>query len=124
MISFKIPEDKLRLFLVALNVNFKLFEADYIFQVKDGFEVVYIEKSGTPMWQKKLFRETCKEVDAFVEKMWASTPSESDGRPIAIQDFTIEHALRKMLDAYDVGQESGPNGAIGFARRVLANKKG
>ena len=62
MISFKIPTDKLRLFLVALNVNFNMREPDYIFQVPDGFEIVYT---------KLLEKEAIARIDDFVVKLWA-----------------------------------------------------
>jgi hypothetical protein len=36
----------------------------------------------------------------------------------------ILEALEKMIGAYDVGQNCGPTGAIGFARRAIAKAKG
>ncbi len=31
----------------------------------------------------------------------------------------FQYALIKMLEAYDIGQESGPNGAIAIARKAI-----
>lgn len=62
MNSFKIPIDKLKLFLIALDLNFGMVEPDYIFQVPDGFEIVY-----TSLISKKWPQQ---EIEDFVEKLW------------------------------------------------------
>lgn len=60
MIAFTVPEQYLRLILVALNMNFDLPEPDYIFHVKETFQVVYT-KQIDPV-------KVCA-VDDFIERM-------------------------------------------------------
>ena len=57
MISFTIPTSHLRLFLIALDMNWDTPEPDYIFHVENTFQIVYT---------KKIDQERVKLIDAFV----------------------------------------------------------
>lgn len=62
MNCFKIPTNKLKLFLIALDFNFGMTEPDYIFQVPDGFEIVYTSL-GSKKWPHD-------EINEFADKLW------------------------------------------------------
>ena len=78
MNSFKIPTNKLKLFLIALSHNFQIKEPDYIFQVPDGFEIVYL-KGLDFKWQ-------VENIEIFVDKMWNghSGPCDLDANTLRI----------------------------------------
>lgn len=62
MIVFAIPDSRLKLFLVASEMNFGMPQPDYIFQVQDRFELVYLKIPA---------REAVVErVDKFVNDVW------------------------------------------------------
>lgn len=60
MRSFKVPLSKLNLALVGFNMNFDLRAPDYIFQVDDGFEIVYL----------RVPEDKQKQIDDWLEKIW------------------------------------------------------
>ena len=70
MISFKIPTNSLRLFLIALNMNFNAKPPDYIFQVPDGFEIVYTTTYLSP--------EVRARIDLWVIKLCEANAGKHD----------------------------------------------
>jgi hypothetical protein len=64
MICFAIPQTRLRLFLVAANMNFGLPEPDYIFQVQDWFEVVFLKLPSD--------HAAIERIDKFVNDVWTA----------------------------------------------------
>lgn len=61
MRSFFIPSTRLDLFLIALQMNFKLKEPEYIFQMDRGFEIVFT---------REIKPYTQQELDKFVKDLW------------------------------------------------------
>ena len=64
MRSFSIPLDRLNLFLIALNMNFDCQKPDYIFQMKDCFEIVYTSKLPDATIVVK--------IEKFIADLWAA----------------------------------------------------
>lgn len=81
MNSFKIPTNKLKLFLKALEMNFQIKEPDYIFQVPDGFEIVYLKGLDHP-WQ-------VRDIEFFVDKLWNghSGPCDLDANTLHVLNY-------------------------------------
>lgn len=103
---FSVPITKLKLFLVALNMNFDLPAPDFIFQLDDRFEVCYT-KSGFNQLKDDVL---CNRVESFVDALW----EKEDPSPPQILE-----ALKKMSAAFDIGQVAGPDSAIDCARVAL-----
>jgi len=65
MKSIRVPEDRLNLALTALDMNFYFLDGkpDYIFQIKNYFEIVFL-KANFSSWQNS-------QIDKWFDALWA-----------------------------------------------------
>ncbi len=107
MISFKVPTKDLRLFLVALNMNFSAPEPDYIFQVPDGFEICYTKPIEDPA-----------PIDHFVHALWENQGS--TGLAYRVPEYSeVVAALQRMVGAFDGDQKSDEQVRALLAARLV-----